>query len=298
MEQHALRLGRAAPRHRAVQALLLAMSRQATHRADRCRIVELPRGGKLILDISDILRDLYFFGLDYEAETSAVVAALVGAGDEVVDVGAHCGYYTMLMAERVGRSGRVHAFEPNPELIDLLEQSIRLNGFEDRVVRNRSAVSDSAARGVPLYVSRHTQNRGLSSLRPHAVPLREGFLSPDCTVPVDTVRLDDYCAEYGVRTCALVKIDVECAEAAVLRGMGGVLERDPPRAILCETYPGSDADQWLCGHGFERCGIETPPPGVALESGEWWLNILYLASHSAAALKARLSAVGIRQWAY
>jgi hypothetical protein len=110
------------------------------------------------------------------------------------------------------------------------------------------------------------------------------------------VRLDEYCQAQGVPACALIKIDVESAEAAVLAGLGGTLARTPPRAVLCETHPGSDADRALRGVGFERYGIETPPPDVDLASGEGWLNILYLRSDAAPTLADRLAAAGVRHW--
>jgi FkbM family methyltransferase len=36
-------------------------------------------------------------------------------GDVAVDVGANCGYFTAVFAERVGVNGTVVAFEPNPK---------------------------------------------------------------------------------------------------------------------------------------------------------------------------------------
>src|SRR5512146_2252328 len=64
--------------------------------------------------------------------TTAVARALVPEGF-VVDVGANHGYYTMLLADGVGRRGRVLAIEPNPSLAALLELSVEVNGFGDRV---------------------------------------------------------------------------------------------------------------------------------------------------------------------
>ena len=47
--------------------------------------------------------------------TEAVEAALK-PGMVAIDVGANVGYFSMLMAERVGSAGRVQAFEPNPSM--------------------------------------------------------------------------------------------------------------------------------------------------------------------------------------
>jgi FkbM family methyltransferase len=283
LERGAIALGHARPGGRAVQALLLALSRQAAERSDRFRVVELRGGGRLLIDISDILRDLYLYGRDYEVDSTELVVRLLRPGDEVVDVGAHCGYYSVLMAGLVGAGGRVHAFEPNPALLELLARSAVLNGFEQRIVRNACACAAEVGRGVPLYVSRQRQNQGLSSLRPHPTLLAEGLLSADATQPVDTIRLDDYWARHGIESCALVKIDVECAEAAVLAGLCGVLGSRPPKTILCETSPGSDADRMLRGLGFQAYRV-----GAAAVPEQPWFNILYAAERDW--LSARLAA--------
>jgi predicted O-methyltransferase YrrM len=44
--------------------------------------------------------------------------------DVVVDVGANIGVFTLEMARQVGKTGLVYAFEPNPEVHELLQDSV------------------------------------------------------------------------------------------------------------------------------------------------------------------------------
>ena len=47
----------------------------------------------------------------YEPNQTEIVKKYVHEGDIVVDIGAHVGYYTLLMAQLVGKNGKVYSFE-------------------------------------------------------------------------------------------------------------------------------------------------------------------------------------------
>ena len=46
----------------------------------------------------------------------------------VVDVGANWGYFTLMAAQLIGRTGRVLAVEPDPRMFALLQRNLSLNG--------------------------------------------------------------------------------------------------------------------------------------------------------------------------
>lgn len=58
-----------------------------------------------------------------------VFAAVLGPGDCCYDVGANIGVYTLWAAGLVGSSGQVHAFEPVPDTMAVLEAMVRRNGL-------------------------------------------------------------------------------------------------------------------------------------------------------------------------
>ena len=80
---------------------------------------------------------------NYEREEAAFARGQLKPGDTAIDVGAHIGFFTMLMAAAVGRGGCVYAFEPFDANADLLERSIAENDFHDRVVFRRAAVGET-----------------------------------------------------------------------------------------------------------------------------------------------------------
>lgn len=56
----------------------------------------------------------------YELAKQLAFARWLAPGRVVYDLGAHAGFYTLLAARPVGPAGRVHAFEPLPELLSIL----------------------------------------------------------------------------------------------------------------------------------------------------------------------------------
>jgi FkbM family methyltransferase len=150
-----------------------------------------------------------------------------------LDLGANHGYYTLLLADLVGAGGKVHAFEPNPRLTELLERNIALNGFWHVAEARPEAVSD----------------RGSGETARLMVPLRDPknahLVSPDLHLPPDLDRERFAVHEVTLATldeavpgrADFVKIDVEGAEEAVWRGMQDLIARSPGIKILMEFNP-------------------------------------------------------------
>ncbi|HEU0298322.1 MAG TPA: FkbM family methyltransferase [Longimicrobium sp.] len=150
----------------------------------------------------------------YEREQTRLFQEHIRPGATVLDVGAHVGYYTLLAAVLAGESGRVHAFEPNPQNADFLRRHVRINRLGNVRVE-QAAVSDRAG------AARFDFGTGSGT----------GHLAQGGALEVRTIRLDDYCAEHGLAPAA-VKIDVEGAEVSVLEGARRMLERHRPVIFL------------------------------------------------------------------
>jgi FkbM family methyltransferase len=140
-------------------------------------------------------------------------ARLLNRGDHVLDIGANVGTHALGFASLVGPGGRVVAFEPQPVIFELLRGNVRANGLT-HVSCEQAALAEragSAVLSVPDYHQRH--NSGLASLQ-----------GSGTTIEIQTRTLDDY----GFERCALVKLDVEGWERAVLRGGKQTLARCRP----------------------------------------------------------------------
>src|ERR1039457_3574457 len=68
---------------------------------------------------------------EYEPEVWRNLMGEVRAGDSFVDIGAFHGLYTVAVGKRVGKEGRVYAFEPDPANFSFLKEHITLNHLEN-----------------------------------------------------------------------------------------------------------------------------------------------------------------------
>src|ERR1700704_1785784 len=78
----------------------------------------------------------------YDALQVQLLSKSLAEGDSAIDIGAHCGQYTILMAALCGQSGRVVAFEPDPYACKLLLKNLNLNPHIKKPVVETYAVSD------------------------------------------------------------------------------------------------------------------------------------------------------------
>jgi FkbM family methyltransferase len=65
----------------------------------------------------------------------------ISPGDTVLDVGAHCGDFSLPLALAAGKQGTVIAWEPNPYVFKVLEQNARLNRNKTNIQPVMAAVS-------------------------------------------------------------------------------------------------------------------------------------------------------------
>jgi len=146
------------------------------------------------------------------------LSELVHPGDWVLDVGANVGQYTLRFSELVGPHGRVIAFEPIADTLEILAAMARRAPHRNITLLN-VAVSERAG-----------------ELRLRVPPNLDGLpnyfqsrVSLDGDQPALAVALDDL---NFPRRIALVKIDVEQHEVSVIRGMLKLIGRDRPILIV------------------------------------------------------------------
>jgi FkbM family methyltransferase len=191
-------------------------------------IKEIEGDVRVFIDLSDAAIGLSVLKGEYERSEMAFVRRTVKAGQTVVDIGSHIGFYAMSMASLVGQAGRVYAFEPHAAVANLLERSVAENTFQDRVIVERAAVGERSGT-MGLVFIRKTLNSG-GSYR-----WREGTEVPAAHEVADVrlVALDEYPIR---RPIHFVKIDVEGSEPFVFRGAAAILSEDRP-LILSEVHP-------------------------------------------------------------
>jgi len=158
-----------------------------------------------------------------EADERALIRRVVRPGMVAIDVGANVGLHTLELAACVGPGGRVVAVEAEPRNARLLARTVAGAGV--RNVRIVEAAATDRTGPVTIHVS--AANRGDHRLTPDE--------DPRAAVPVPGVVLDDVLA--GEPHVDFVKLDVQGAELAVLRGLRRTLAQHAAVGVLCELSP-------------------------------------------------------------
>jgi len=151
---------------------------------------------------------------------------LVGEGDVVWDIGANQGLFAFAAAARAGEKGEIVAFEPDPFLVGLMARTLGERSGGANVVILPVAVGGGEVSLEEFLIA--GKDRALNHLASSKGNPRTG--GARCRTTVLCCPLD-WLAE-RLSAPALIKIDVEGAEAAVLRSAEGLLSGARPLVIV------------------------------------------------------------------
>jgi len=182
-----------------------------------------------ILPNDDLSKALYVSGL-YEPNTMLALRRLLRPGGTFIDVGANVGLFSMIAAAWVGKSGRVYSAEPSRREFQRLSENLRLNDLR-HVTAIRQALGDRSGTAT-LRVARFP-NAGQNTL---GASFGNSGVRAERLETVEVTTLDQLVRDRGPSCVDVVKLDVEGAEAAALRGAQGVL-RDLRPALIVEIAP-------------------------------------------------------------
>jgi FkbM family methyltransferase len=187
------------------------------------------------------------FNPDYNLEELTFLRTHTPEGGVFVDVGAHVGTYALVLAQKVGKNGRVIAIEPHP----VAQARLAFN----RAASATSQVSLIAAAAGPsdgeLVIETDGDNLGASRI--------VAGKSLDNAIRVVSLTLQRILDDAGVTRMDALKIDVEGFEDRVLTGFFAHAPQTLwPRAVVIEHLSRKDwqqdciADMLARGYGEVR----------------------------------------------
>ena len=155
---------------------------------------------------------IYFFGV-WEPHISRYIARHLHQGDIFIDIGANIGYYSLLAAGCVGKSGKVISIEASPTIFEYLRGNVGLNGFSNVSLHNVAIADHEGV--LDLYLNESSPG--------------QSTIMSDRVTPAH-LREETRCARLGaaidpelVQAARFIKIDVEGAEWPVVSSMEDII---------------------------------------------------------------------------
>jgi len=157
----------------------------------------------------------------YEPHVTRVIQTQLREGDVFLDLGANIGYFSMMAAALVGECGKVIAFEPNSQNLQLIYESKLHNQFANLTV-------------YPYAVSDRSEILRFATIGSNGVVVSEHSADQEYYLLVQSAVLDEVLSDEP--RIDVVKMDIEAHEPAALRGMTDLIRRHKPR-IITEFHP-------------------------------------------------------------
>jgi FkbM family methyltransferase len=206
--------------------------RQSVYLGNNTALTRTIYGHKMMVDSRDLsLTPHLLLDGDWEPWIAKVVRRHVRPGTIAVDVGANCGFYSLLLADGVGPKGRLFAFEGNPRMAELTRKNLEINGFFDRSKVANMLVSNERGRSAFQLFEEHM---GSSSMQDRS-GAATAYSDSTRMIEVETISLDE--ALCDVPHIHFLKIDAEGAEDLIIGGARDLLKRSPGLVMVIEFAP-------------------------------------------------------------
>lgn len=165
----------------------------------------------------DLACEKYYWLGTHEESMQAALGERAQPGSVAYDVGAHVGFFSLLLSRLTGDRGQVLAFEPQPA------NAARLLA---NLAANRCA-------NVEVHAAALGDHRGTQPFAAHTSSLQGALVDGDAAdvTNVAATTIDDVVRD-GAPPPALMKVDVEGAEGRVIAGARGTVALYRPVMLL------------------------------------------------------------------
>ena len=180
---------------------------------------------------------IYFYGA-FRPKVSKLLNRMLRPGQVAFDIGSNIGMHAMIMANRVGPTGRVHVFEPDPHPMGRLKANLALNGL-DNATLNQAAVS---ARTETRQLFLHDDTIGNFA---NASLQQSNVGRSTRAIDMKVWSLDDYVAANPIERLDVIKLLAQGEEWNALQGGMQTIRKFRPKVFFL-WEPSYWARQSLC----------------------------------------------------
>ena len=173
--------------------------------------------------------NIFWIGIDkydWEKMTRYLWTELSKSSHTIFDIGSNSGIFAVL-AKAYNTNSMVVAFEPQPNIFNVLKMNNKVNGFD---IHCENIALSNQEGNMPFYNSGEaaftTENTTAGSLNKEWRPERQN------SILVSVKQLQNYIEDNKIKSIDLIKIDVETFEYEVLSGYGKYLKLHEPIIII------------------------------------------------------------------
>lgn len=198
----------------------------------------------------------YYVG-EIEYHLVQYIVSQIRPGFVMIDVGAHHGLYTLIVAYELksrGWEGVIHSFEPDPSNFTLLKYNICQNKLDKYVVLHQEAVANTEGE-ENLLIFAHENSANTLECNSHLYGNKDN--KSVVTQPVKTVNLNSLLNKIsGVN---LIKMDIQGSEYLALEGAEKLITRNEPIIVVeavQEWETASKIKEFLVDHNYEIYSVD------------------------------------------
>jgi FkbM family methyltransferase len=226
-------------------------------------IVDYDDGLLMHIDTRSFLEWYIFFYGHFRPEISRLLNRMLKPGHVAFDIGSNIGMHSIIMANRVGPTGKVVVFEPDPHPYGRMRRNLLLNGF-DWVETHQVALAAETGR-MQLFLHDDTignfANASLSA---------DNVGRATTAIDIEVWTIDDYVARHPIARLDAIKLLAQGVEWDVLQGARATIARFRPKIFF--LYEPSywarkgitlgDAQRFFAGFGYDVHVVEFGPRRV------------------------------------
>ncbi|MBI3707183.1 MAG: FkbM family methyltransferase [Proteobacteria bacterium] len=223
-------------------------------------LVDYDDGLVLNIDTSSFLEWYIFFYGAFRPEVSKLLNRVLRPGQVAFDIGANIGMHSVIMANRVGPTGRVVCFEPDPHPHGRLVGNLRLNGF-GFAETHQAALSARSERRKFFMHDEASGNYANASF------YAENVGADTSAIEVEVLSLDDFIARNPVPRLDAIKLLAQGEEWNVLQGGRETIAKFRPKVFFLyepsywhrQDLELMDAVKFFADFGYTTYAIEFGP---------------------------------------